>query len=281
MTDYSHKYDLKTIPAIVTQFMLYFGKNFYRHHGFTTAASLSYTTLLSIVPLITVMFGLLEKLSIRIDTTEAIQQFIFTNFVPAVGGTVLGYVSGFSTKASELAAPGIGLLIIISLMLMVTIDNAINSIWTERESRRMPARILIYFLILILGPLLMGYGLASTSYLLSLEAINDIDSGLHIRSELLHWLPYISTSLLLTLVYILVPNYSISKLDALLSGIFSATLFEVAKISFGLYITAMYDYQIIYGAIAVILIFLTWIYISWVIVLAGAHLTFCLSTFRK
>ncbi len=261
-------------------FSRFFLRHFYTLRGMQTASSLAYTTLLSIVPLITVMFGLFGQISVLQDFSDSIQDFIFTSFVPQIGWSIQEYISDFSTKASQLTISGSMILVLIAIMLMATIDNAFNRIWLVRNKRNPVARILVYWAMLTMGPLLIGVGLASTSYLLSLPVVADVDTTLNLKSNLLSWLPFLTTSIAFTLLYILVPNCYVSKKNALAGGVFCAVLFELAKQGFGIYVKEMPSYENIYGAVAIFPLFLIWIYVSWMIVLFGAHITFCLSSFR-
>ncbi|MGH8245648.1 MAG: YihY family inner membrane protein, partial [Gammaproteobacteria bacterium] len=130
-----------------------------------------------------------------------------------------------------------------------------------------------------LGPILVGAGLFSTSYVLALPLISDVDQSLGVQRRLLSILPFMTTSIAFTLLYILVPNCYVMRRHALIGGVVAAVLFELAKTGFGLYVRSVPTEQI-YGAIAVIPLFLIWIYLSWVIVLFGAHITFCVSEFN-
>jgi membrane protein len=165
-------------------------------------------------------------------------------------------------------------------MLLATIDNAFNRIWRIKKTRNLIKRIFIYFSLLVIGPLLIGIGLASTSYLLSIPVIADVDTAFNIRTHLLSWLPFLTTSITFILLYILVPNCYVYKRHAAIAGIICAILFELAKYGFGIYIKEMPSYENIYGALAIIPLFFIWVYISWVIILFGAHITFCLSSFH-
>lgn len=269
-------------PGLIKTF--YFCRFFLRHfsdlRGMQTASSLAYTTLLSIVPLVTVMFGLFGKISVLQEFSGAIQDFAFNNFVPEFGIAIQGYIGEFSSKASELTISGIMVLVLIAIMLMATIDNAFNRIWFVKNKRSPVARLLVYWAVLTMGPVLIGIGLASTSYLLSLPVVIDVDTSLDLKSRLLSWLPFLTTTTAFTLLYVLVPNCHVSKRHAVFGGVICAVLFEFAKYGFGIYVKEMPSYENIYGAIAIVPLFLIWIYVSWMIVLFGAHITFCLSSFR-
>jgi membrane protein len=261
-------------------FSRFFLRHFYALRGMQTASSLAYTTLLSIVPLVTVMFGLFGSISVFSDFSESIQDFVFANFVPEFGWTIQGYLTDFSDKASKLTITGISVLVLIAIMLMATIDNAFNRIWMVKKRRNPVGRLLVYWAVLTMGPLLIGFGLASTSYLLSIPAVADVDTTWNLKARILSWLPFLTTSVAFSLLYILIPNCFVSKKHALLGGFICAILFELAKYGFGIYVREMPSYENIYGAVAIIPLFLIWIYVSWMIVLFGAHITFCLSSFR-
>lgn len=264
----------------VFYFSRYFLQHFYMLRGMQTASSLAYTTLLSIVPLVTVMFGLFGKIPVLQDVSSSIQDFIFASFVPQFGWTIQGYIADFSAKASQLTISGSALLVLIAIMLMATIDNAFNRIWFVRNKRSPIARLLVYWAVLTMGPLLIGIGLASTSYFLSIPVVADVDTSFNLKARILSWLPFLTTSVAFTLLYILVPNCYVPKKHAFIGGVVCAVLFELAKYGFGIYVRAMPGYENIYGAVAIIPLFLIWIYVSWVIVLFGAHITFCMSSFR-
>ena len=257
----------------------YILRHFYLSNAMQVASSLAFTSLLSLVPLLTVMFGLFGEISVLQNFSTLIQNFIFANFVPEFGQTIEQYIYIFSMKASQLTISGSVFLVLIAMMLLATIDNSFNRIWKIKKKRNPIKRILIYFSLLIMGPLLIGIGLALTSYLLSIPVIADVDTTFNIKTHLLGWLPFLMTSIAFILLYILVPNCYVYKKYAVSAGVICAILFELAKYGFGIYVKEMSGYENIYGALAILPLFLVWIYISWVIILFGAHITFCLSSF--
>ena len=255
-------------------------RQFVARRGLQTASSLAYTTLLSIVPLVGVMFSFFGNMPVFKDISEIIQQFIFSNFVPAFGETIEKYLISFSVKASQLTVTGIAALVLIALLMMSTIESAMNYIWNVLVRRNPVARFLVYWAILTLGPILIGAGLYATSYLLALPAISSVDKSLMITSRLLVFLPVVTTGAAFSFLYILVPNCYVGWRNAVIGGITAALFFELAKYAFGIYVKSVPTYQIIYGAIAVIPMFLVWVYFSWLIVLMGAQIAYSLSVFR-
>ena len=272
----SHLFSIVKSGAIwLFCFVPYIFQQFFARRTMQSASSLAYTTLLSLVPLIAVMFSFFSNLPVFKDLSEIVQEFVFSNFVPSFGQTIRDYLINFSIKASQLTTTGIILLVVIALMLMSTINSALDNIWHITKRRSLIGRFLVYWAILTLGPVLIGIGFYSTSYLLALPLVDSVDT-----SRLLTLMPFYTTSIAFTLLYILVPNTSVNTRHAIAGGVTAAILFELAKYTFGLYVKAVPTYQVIYGAMAVIPMFLIWIYVSWLIVLLGAQISYSLSVFR-
>ncbi|MDZ7735387.1 MAG: YihY family inner membrane protein [Gammaproteobacteria bacterium] len=180
--------------AAIGAFLRYFGYCVSSVHSLQIATALAYTTLLALVPLIAVMVSFLNALPGFSQFEQVIREFVISNFVPAFGETVDEYLNQFAGKAKQLTLAGVAFLLIIALMLMATIENAFNHIWKVGEKRRLLTRFLIYWLLLTLGPILLGAGLASTSYLLSLSAIDSFGGGFDLQRRLLSLLPFLTTS---------------------------------------------------------------------------------------
>ena len=219
-------------------------------------------------------FPISEKLG------DELQDFVFKNFVPASGEVVQRYFQEFSSKASKLTGVGFGFLVVVAVMLMITIDQAINSIWRVRQKRKPLAKFLMYWSILSLGPLLIGLSVVVTSYMVSMPIISDTAATLGLRHRLLAIMPLLAAAVAFSLLYAVVPNRKVPPLHAITGGILAALLFEMAKRGFAFYVTQFPTYEAIYGALAVVPIFLVWIYLCWVVTLLGAEFAYCLSIFR-
>lgn len=234
------------------------------------AEALSYTTLLSVVPLTTVAFALVSAFPVSRRWMGAFQAFIYTHFVPAAGAEVQKYLQQFSQKSAQLTAAGIGLLVVTSLMLMAMIEDSFNAIWRVPKERETVYRFLVYWAILTLGPLLAGISLSATYYVTSLPLFSYAPGVRWIRIVLGDVLPFILSTLVFLLLYMLVPNARVAWRHALYGSVFAAVLFAVAKYSFALFITHYSSYKFIYGALAALPVFLMWIYLSWIVILLGA-----------
>jgi membrane protein len=238
------------------------------------AAELAFATALAIVPLVAVVVLLFSSFPAFGALVEEARQFVFRHFVPASGEVVSRYIEQFAENAGRLTVWGIAFLFVAAIMLLATIERAFNDIWhAPPRRRRALLRLLAYWAVITLAPLLVGVGLAVSGYLLSREVFA-AGAALGFLRGLLAWgLPVAFEFLGLTLLYTIVPNRPVRLHHALLGAAVAAVLFELAKLGFVFFFTRFATYRLIYGAIAALPVFLIWIYLSWTIVLAGAVLT--------
>ena len=253
---------------------------FYEERALQTAGSLTYTTLLSLVPLFTVALAVSTAFPVFDQTMGALQEFVLENFLPDARGidTIADQITSFTKNAGRLTAIGMGVFIVTAVMLMTTIDIALNRLFRVQRQRPLLQQVLMYWAVLTLGPVLIGGSLSMTSFAvgasfgwLRLSIVADIVLGI---------LPFVFTCIALTLLYVLVPNRAVKPRDALIGGILAGVAFEFAKRGFAIYLARFPTYTLIYGAFATIPIFLVWLYMSWVVVLAGATLTAMLPAYR-
>ena len=249
---------------------------FFEHRGLTNAASLTYSTLLSLVPMLTVVFAVLSAFPVAEQMAQTLQDFIFRHFVPAAGQAVQSHIEGFIARASQLSGVSFFFLIIIALLLMQNIDTALNGIWETQQRRRPVQKFLVYWALISLGPLLLAFSLTVTSYLVSMPLFTEAEESLHFGNALLIIAPVVASTAAFSLMYLVIPNHRVPLRYAFAGGVVAAILFDLANRAFGIYVTSFTSYQAIYGALAVFPIFLVWIYLSWVIFLFGAEFTCCL-----
>lgn len=270
---------LATATLQLRGFVALVAQRFARHEAPQNAAALTYTTLLSLVPLMTVTLAVFSAFPVAERVNLVIQDFVFANFVPASSEVLQQYLYEFSQKASHLTGTGAVFLVVVALLMMANIDRALNAIWEVRRARRFATKFLIYWAVLSLGPLLIGASVVVTSYAISLPILSEAAStGLGRR--LLTLTPVLASAVAFTMMYAVVPNRRVRMGHALIGGVFAALLFEAAKRAFGFYITQFPTYEAIYGALATIPIFLVWVYLSWIVVLLGAEVTHCLGIYR-
>tara|TARA_Y100000588_G_scaffold298196_1_gene319102 strand:+ start:1714 stop:2658 length:945 start_codon:yes stop_codon:yes gene_type:complete len=236
------------------------------------AGYLAYITLLSIVPMLTVLLSILSSFSVFADVGIVIQNFIITNFVPASGDAVHGALLEFVANTGKMTAVGGAFLFIAALMLISNIDKNLNYIWRVNEKRRAVLSFSMYWMVLTLGPILVGASIAATSYVTSLSLLqNEVVSGAF--NTLIRKLPLILSFFAFFGLYLLVPNKKIHFSHAAAGSLVAALLFELSKKGFAAYITQFPSYQVIYGALAAIPILFVWVYLCWLIVLVGAEVT--------
>ncbi|MES9898867.1 MAG: virulence factor BrkB family protein [Sedimenticola sp.] len=254
-------------------------RHFCENRGLSNAASLTYTTLLSLVPLMTVSLAVFAAFPVADRVEEKVQSFLFENFVPASGEVLKVYMEQFTSRASHLSGAGFVFLVVVALMMMANIDHAINAIWRVRRKRGPLSVFMVYWAILSLGPLLIGGSVAVTSYLVTIPILSD--AAATFSQRLLGLTPFLASAAAFSLLYIIVPNRRVLIGHAVAGGLLAALLFELAKKGFAFYLTHFPTYEAIYGALAVIPIFLMWLYLSWVITLLGAEFAYCLGVFGK
>jgi len=238
------------------------------------ASSLTLTTLLSIVPALAVIMAAFSAFPLFAPYREAFEQFIFSTLLPEqYSDQILGYIKQFATQAAGLTAFG---LMVSALLCIATIDSALNSTYEVLKLRSLWQRVLMYWALLTLGPVAIGISLAASSYLTGMAMSGHL-------SVYAQWLipigQLIFQSIILAALYKYVPNCRVLWRDALVGGILIALVFTVFRWGFGIYVMRG-SYTTIYGAFAAIPVMLTWMYINWMFVLAGAAITATLPMLR-
>ncbi|MGF1740891.1 virulence factor BrkB family protein [Vibrio profundum] len=237
-----------------------------------SAGYLAYISVISIVPLLTVLLSVLSSISAFSQVGATIQDFVIANFVPAAGAEVSSALHEFIANTAQMTVVGSGILFIAAIALIANIDKSLNFIWRVKRKRRAVFSFSMYWMVLTLGPILVGASIAITSYVASLRII-DSDTLNGAYNLTLRWLPFLLSLFTFVGLYILVPNLKVRIRHALVGALVAALLFELSKKLFTLYITHFPSYQLIYGALAAIPILFIWIYLSWLIVLLGAEVT--------
>jgi membrane protein len=261
------------------EFCFAVARRFYEERALQTAGSLTYTTLLSLVPLLTVALAISTAFPVFDQTIGALQLFLMENFLPDTGiDTIADQISSFTRNAGRLTAIGLAFFIVAAVMLMMTIDVSLNRLFRVQRTRPMLQQVLMYWAVLTLGPVLIGGSLSMTSFAVG-ASLGWLQLG-SVADFVLGVLPFIFTCAALMLLYGVVPYRAVKPRDALIGGIVAGIAFELAKRGFAVYLARFPTYTLIYGSLATIPIFLVWLYMSWVVVLAGATLTAMLPAYR-
>jgi len=237
------------------------------------AGNLTYTTLLALVPTFTVAVSILSASPYFAAMIAQVKAFLLLNLAPAASSRLLGhYMEDFERNAERLTWTGTAIVLVVSVMMMLIIDRSLNSIW--RVHRRRPYWLLVpgYVALFVLGPFLIGAGMAATTFVLSLSAglgPFDVEPAVFRAASLA------ATLLAFFLVYKIVPHRHVPWRHALVGSVVAAVLFEAAKELFGVYVRHATTYSLVYGAFAAVPLFLVWLELSWMVLLFGAELTAC------
>lgn len=246
------------------------------------AGSLTFTTMLALVPLATVAFALFTAFPIFSSFQASLQFFLADHLMPAqLNDQIFKYLNQFASKAKGLTTIGMIILFVTAVMTMMTVESAFNVIWRVRKARPVAQRVLVYWAIITLGPILIGVSLSISSYLftqsMSFSAAQRI-------TPLIEWalagaaLPL--TALAFTILYVYLPNCRVEWRDAVIGGVIAAVAFELGKRGFGYYVRRIPTYTAVYGAFAAVPLFLLWMYLCWFITLTGAMISSALPAIR-
>jgi membrane protein len=245
-------------------------ERFKEDHLGLTASSLTFTTIISIVPLFTVALAIFSVFPMFAKMQTGLQQLLVDSLIPDnIARQVLSYLGQFASKASKIGWVGAAAFLVSALMLILTIDGKLNDIWRVRTTRHLARRIIVYWTLLTLGPLLMALSLSISSYVMSASKgwVSVLPNSLN---AILNIVQFIVLACGMAAMYRFVPNTRVRWTHALLGGVFVALGIELAKRALSWYLAQVPTYSAVYGAFATVPILLIWIYVAWVIVLLGA-----------
>jgi len=245
-------------------------ERFREDHLGLTAASLTFTTTMALVPLITVVLAVFTAFPMFARFQSVLQKWLLESLIPdTIARQVMDYLNQFAGHASKLGWFGVVFLLITALALMLTIDHTLNGIWRVRTRRPLGQRLLVYWAALTLGPLLLGVSLSITSYAISASkgVVEVMPGGVQL---LLDVLQFFLLAWGMAALYYFVPNIQVQWAHAWAGGLFVSAGFELAKKLLAWYWVKVPTYSVVYGTFATVPILLLWIYVAWLIVLLGA-----------
>lgn len=277
-------HDAKSIRVFIDEFQAFAGlvlKRFGEDQCMRIAAALSYTTLLALVPLGAIAFAILRAFPVFDNIQDQIKSLLFENFMPESVEGAGAYFDQFISQTQGLTAIGTVALAVTAIMLLSTIETALNAIFHVKTQRPFVPRLLMFWAVLTVGPLLLGGSLSMGTYLLVVTSWVEGDVFSGFGGLMTRLMPTVLAIFAFSVFYAIVPYKPVRVRDALIGGITAGLLFGVVRKLFALYITTFPAYQTIYGALSTLPIFLIWMYVSWAIVLIGAEVTASLSLWSQ
>lgn len=260
-------------PFRLFQVLLRVASRFMQERLTLTAAALSFSTLLGLVPMIAVGIGLLQLFPLAAGMSAALEKFLLANLLPEKAGAVVAkYLGQFAHRAGRASLIGGLMLAGTALTQTLTIERAFNSIWKVKAKRPFFRRVAMHLGALLLGPVVFGGSLALITFVAGVS-FGLIDNAKWISLAFARTLPFVFMTALFAGLYWGVPNRPVSRWHALFGGLVAALGFIAMQRLFGLYITHFPFYTLMYGTFAAVPIFLLWLYISWGVILVGALIT--------
>ena len=267
---------LRHTATTAAAFALYSLRRFNADGCFAASGALSYTTLVSLVPLAVIALGSLSSFPIFAPVRDQLLALVLENFVPSIGAQAAWWFRTFADSATQTTAIGVAGITATGVLLLVTVEDQLNLIWRVTAPRPWVQRILAYWALITLGPILVGVSLSLSTYfeIAARQAGFGQEAMAWFASSWLHGVARAVPALLefvaFTLLYSLIPNCAVRWRDGALGAMIATLTIEILKVGFSIYISATSFYSTVYGALAVIPIFLLWMYIAWMAVLLGA-----------
>lgn len=246
---------------------------------FQAAGSLAYTTVFALVPLVIVVFGVLSAFPMFERWSEALSDYVFSNFVPSAARAAEGYLRQFSASAGQLTAAGFIALVVSLLITLNSVEQTFNRIWRVASARPQLSRFLVYWTVLTLGAMLAAASLAVSAKVMALPLFGTTE-GRWLADLGLRLAPIAIEFLCIMLAYRVVPHHTVKWRHAIPGALLAALLLEFVKWGMGLYLGSFQSYQKLYGTVAFVPILLLWIYLGWVSVLLGASLSSSIAAYR-
>lgn len=234
------------------------------------AGSLTFTTLLSVVPLLAVSLALLSRFTAFHRFERAIDEYVMKGLLPAdISRTILGYLGVFTANARSLTWAGALSLLFTAVALLLTVENALNQMWQVKRNRPFFRRVVMYLLVLTAGPPVLGLSLWATSYVIgvSMGLIGVLPPSLSFVLDMGQ--PMLTLAALATLFHF-VPNAKVPWSHAVAGGLVATVALEMGKRGFAAYLVKLPTYKAVYGSFAAFPLFLLWMYFSWLVTLIAA-----------
>jgi membrane protein len=260
-----------------TAFAFHCLRRFIEDRCLVGASALSYATIISLVPLTAIVLVIFSSFPIFSGARDHFLTVLLANFAPEIGETAGWWFQYFATSAAKTTAVGTLVLVVTAILLLATIEDHLQIIWRISRPRAWYKRVFAYWVVMTLGPVLLGVGFSLPGYLDSLAADAGASAVLVVNATtawlatVAHLVSFLFEASAFTLLYCLIPNCKVRFREGLAGALLAAALMEVLKIAFTFFIARFSSYGTVYGAVAGIPIFLLWMYIFWTVVLFGAE----------
>ncbi len=254
-------------------FSLGVARHFIENDCGSRAEALTFSTVLSLVPLLTIFLGILTGFRGFSQFSLHIESFIFSHFLPGTGNTLQLYFHDFINKALKLSAISLIFLLIVAIKMIFSIEEAFDAIWAVKTKRPFISATLLYASTLILLPLLLGMSVALLNYIGAFSFFSYTENIVWLKKITLIIIPFIFIFGLFFFLYVVLPHAKVKLKWALCGASFATFLFEVVKNIFGWYIKNFTSYEFLYGALSLVPVFLLWLYCMWFIILLGATIS--------
>jgi len=265
---------LKLWAIYLMRFIVFWGGEFKRDAVFVRAAGMSYTFLLALVPLLAIMFSLFTTFSAFENIKSGVEKFLFEQLVPARSQEILGYINQFTAKTKTLGFVGMLGLVITAILLFDAVEEGFNAIWKVKARRTLGTKFLVFTSVVLWAPLLIAssfYATARAKQILSLDMVPSIEI---LSRAFLTIFPASMSVIAFVLAFWLIPNCRVNIKSATVGGLIGGIMYEMAKAGFGQWASGAINYSKIYGSLALIPIFLVWLYLTWIIVLTAAEIAY-------
>ncbi len=235
------------------------------------AAALAFSSLLALAPMMAIALSVFSLFAGTEQLGSSLENFIYKFLVPTAGDDVRSYLEQFSGQVGRLTALGLFSFFLTALLLLSNIESSFNDVWRVKKGRNMTSRLTVYWALVSLGPIMMGASLTISGYLLALAAGAVDGYAQQVNSAGVVMLPFLLEMLAFMLLYLIMPNVRVSLVHALVGALVAVCLFELTKAGFRYYIGNLANYEVVYGALSTLPVFLIWVYLSWVVALFGAE----------
>lgn len=243
------------------------------------ASSLSYTSLIALVPLIAIGLAVFSAFPVFNEIRAQLQDTIVQNLMPSISKEISSYFNEFISATAKLTTVGVIGIAVTAILLLSTIENSFNYIFKVYKPRSIKTKITLYWTIITLGPLLYGVGFSLRGYFYTLQKFMPESMGTDYFLSTM--LPNLLTLGSLMMVYILVPNKKVKFIHAFVGAVLASIAFFIMRKFFGTFIASSVAYTTLYGALAAIPVLLVWLYFTWAVVIFGAAITAALGEYKE